>query len=289
MVQQQHPGRHARRVAVQRELLPQRLFQRRLQHCRDGRPRRLRRQHEVERQRDTPALLYRQHLVPAVGIEGEPAEVLCLQVLRRQGGFLLPQLHPQRPANVRRRPDQHQRGDHAGVFLGVLVRLEELAGAVDQQVVQPGVELFHAECLGDRLLQRGEGAGLPVEAEQVGADLAGVAHGGVQQGLVAQAELRGFAEVVQRLGLGGRQRLGQRAESFDLDGQVLGGQAAFRPEAVRGGGAVWRGGSRCGRLAQEVEQGVHGQSLWQHRPETVHRTASRPQIEPHRLRAGQWV
>ena len=80
----------------------------------------------------------------------------------------------------------------------------------------------------------------------------------------------------------------------DLGAEVVriarpGGQAAFRPETVRGGGAVWRGGSRRGRLAQEIEQGVHGQSLWQHRPETVHRTASRPQIEPHRLRAGQWV
>ena len=81
MVQQQHPGRHARRVAVQRELLPQRVFQRRLQPRRDGRPRRLRRQHEVERQRDTPALLHRQHLVTTVGIEREPAEVLRLQVL----------------------------------------------------------------------------------------------------------------------------------------------------------------------------------------------------------------
>ena len=198
-------------------------------------------------------------------------------------------MHPQRAADVRRRPDQHQRGDHAGVLLGVLVRLEELAGAVDQQVVQPGVDLLHAKRLRDRLLQRGEGVWLPVEAEQVGADLAGVAHGGVQQSLVAQAELGGLAEVVQCLGLGGRQRLGEQAESFDLDRQVSGGQAAFRPETVRGGGAVWRGGSRRGRLAQEVEQGVHGQSLWQHRPETVHRTASRPQIEPHRLRAGQWV
>jgi hypothetical protein len=52
--------------------------------------------------------------------------------------------HDQLAEDVRRGPHQHQHGHHAGVLLGVLVRLEELPGAVDEQVVQPRFDLCSA-------------------------------------------------------------------------------------------------------------------------------------------------
>jgi hypothetical protein len=49
-------------------------------------------------------------------------------------------LDPEGAAGVARRQDDEQRADHAVASLGVLVRLEELPGSIDRQLVEPSLQ-----------------------------------------------------------------------------------------------------------------------------------------------------
>lgn len=192
----------------------------------------------------------------AVGIEGKPAQLARLQVLGGQASLFVAVQHAQLATDVRRGPDDHQRGDHAGMALGILVRLEELAGAVDQQVVQPGVEPGQAQCLSHLSLQLGEGAGRPVQGQPVGIDLAGVAHRGVEQGLLAPAEVGRRADSLKGLGVGWRQRLRQRAEAVDRHCEVCQGQAAPGAETIPGSLVRIRWQYPVRAVGKQFDQGV---------------------------------
>jgi hypothetical protein len=100
-------------------------------------------------------------------------------------------------ADVRRGQNQHQRGDHARVFFRVLMRLEKLAWAIDQQVVQSRFQVRHPQSLCNLGLQGGQCIGSPSQRQRAGVDLASVPHVLVQQRGLAPAVARRSAGRVQ--------------------------------------------------------------------------------------------
>lgn len=261
MLQQQHPGACARTLGGE-ELCLQRRQQTGVGVR--GHRQRLGRQHQIEGQHDAPAFGNRQHLVPAIRIEREPAQPGGLQVLRGKARFALAVPDAQLAADVRRGPHEDQRRDHAGVLLRVLVRLEELPGPVDEQAVHPRLESGQAERLGDLDLQDFQCALAPGQRERVTRDFAAVAHTRVAQGGFAQSVAGRHCHGVQRLRLCVRDRLLQRSLTLHRQRQRTERQAAFGGEA--GVGVVRpRVGSRSGlgpggRLlggAKRFEDGGH--------------------------------
>ena len=76
-----------------------------------------------------------------VRIEGEQREVRRLALEATEGLAFAAVLHGERTATEVRRENDHERGDHRVALLRVLVRLEELARFVDQQLVELRLEL----------------------------------------------------------------------------------------------------------------------------------------------------
>lgn len=139
-------------------------------------------QNQVVSQHDAVALLDRANLVVAIGVEGDERE---LPVGAANTQLLVVVLDHHRATREPRGQVHDQRADHVFRLLEVLVRYEELAGRVDQQVVQfrleasalwqSAIAAYPLELRQERLLP----AAL-VELDPAFGDLPGVAHAGVQ-------------------------------------------------------------------------------------------------------------
>jgi len=126
------------------------------------------------------------------------------------------------------------------------VRREELAGLIDEQVVQLGAQrgaLGHPEVAGDERELTIERA-LPValvELDLALADLPGVPHPRVEQRLLAQTIPRRLRHRAQLVGCTMRQRQGDRSDANDVEKDVVG------PSGMPG-----RERSRRGRAREDV-------------------------------------
>lgn len=143
----------------------------------------IRRDRQIVREDDPVAFLHRPDFVAAVRVERDQRE---LPLRGAEGELLSPVLDDERAAREAARERHHQGADHLVCLLGILVREEELAGAVDQQIVQLGLDaapVGQAEVLAqlahDRT-KRAVPAGL-IDAEAARGDLPRVTDGPVEE------------------------------------------------------------------------------------------------------------
>ena len=182
-------------------------------------------QQQVEGQRHPVAGADRAYLVPAVRVEGRVAE-RAPAVARRQVVHRLPArvLHAQLAALVAAGQQQHQRAEHPLLLLTVLVRREEAAGLVHQQLVQLTAHVrggrqsaepqSRAEPRHDDVAELCEQGRVDCDGRRV--DLPRVAHGGVEHSVGAAAERRLRCHCDELAALRGGDGEAQSADSRDL-------------------------------------------------------------------------
>jgi hypothetical protein len=221
---------------------------------------RVAREREIEGQRDAVAVLHRPNLVPAVGVERDQDEVARRATAKRPLATVV--VDDGGTTAERGRQQHHQRADHVVRLLGVLVRGEELAGLVHEQVVKLRAQrpaLGQPQGVADLRevwLERPLPVA-PVDLHSTLGDLPGVPNAAVEQRPFALAELRGPSDGAQRSRrlLRDGKRDGPDALHLQAEGVRL--HAAARRE--RPGRAQLRE-PRCD-LVRGVHRLVHGAAL----------------------------
>nr|WP_245988429.1 hypothetical protein [Flexivirga caeni] len=167
---------------------------------------------QVEGEGDSVTGAHRPHLVPAIGVEGNEDQFVAGP---SEDPFSAAVVDHQLATGVDRRQGDHESGDHLVVLLGILVRQEELALAVDEHRVEFGPQggvRRQTECLAEAIEHRLE-LQLPLVATEghlVGRQLPGVAHRCVVECFPTAAVCRRAGDRDQLLRLGGADRQGAR-------------------------------------------------------------------------------
>lgn len=172
----------------------------------------------------------------AVGIEGGPGDLGNISAAQVESSFALAMTDHQFTARVQRRQRHDQRAEHPRRLLGVAMLEEKAALVVDQQLVQLGLHPGAcAETRGrafDDAVEHRRPVPAP-DANAVGADLPGAAHGGVNQRVCPAAIGRAFSRRDELSGLRRQQRQGDLADAFNLDQRNMQGALASRKEVAR--------------------------------------------------------
>lgn len=123
-----------------------------------------------------------QHLVHAVGIESGPGEIRHIDATQIESSFAFAMADHQFTAAVQRRQRDDQRAEHPGCLFSVAMLKEKAALVVDQKLVQVGLHPGTGAQTRGRAFDGAVQHVRPVpalDANAVGADLPGAAHGGV--------------------------------------------------------------------------------------------------------------
>jgi hypothetical protein len=196
-------------------------------------------QEQVVGERDPVPGRHRADLVPAIRVERDQHDVGRRPPV---GGGLAEVVDDELPTSVCRRQHHDQGRDHRIVFLGVLVREEELTLLVDQQGMQVGGQpamLRQPELLAHGIELGAEPqAARPLGTNHLPGDLPRVADRGIGERLLPPLVGRRTPEATQPASLVRGHRQGDAADDLHLQvevGRRLGPQLDTRRQLILGG------------------------------------------------------